>query len=187
LRPMLIAALLGLLAPCSGAAQAGDSTRWRWVNSADELSDRTDSRLILKGMEPGPLLLFVCGDRLPGDSARTLLFFAGESLLPFGGGADAYVEVRFANEQVWRPGYWRIYEAGEPQTELPLTGMSRRVAFMGSGHTPYFSTELFKRLVASDTVSIRYRVFGDSHEVRFLTAGLAATLGSRTDCRWPMR
>jgi hypothetical protein len=58
---------------------------------------------------------------------------------------------------------------------------------MGSQHNAYFSTEIFKRLLASDTVSIRYRAFGDSHEVRFLTAGLASMLGNRSDCRWPMR
>jgi hypothetical protein len=180
-------ALLSLLVPCSGAAQSGDSARLRWVSTADELSGRTDTRLILSATAPGPILLFVCGNRLPGDSARTMVFFAGESLFPFGGSENAYMEVRFAGEKAWHPWYWLIYVADDPQTELPLTGMSRRAAFMGSQRNAYFSTELFKRMLASDTVSIRYRAFGDSHEVHFLTAGLAAMLRNRSDCRWPMQ
>lgn len=180
-----IAALISLLIPCSVAAQSGDSARWRWVSTADELSSRTDTRLILSATAPGPLLLFVCGTRLPGDSGRTLLFFTGESLFPYGGSGSAYMEVRFAGEKAWHPWYWLIYNAADPQVELPLTAMSRRVAFMGSKHNAYFSTEMFKRMLGSDTTSIRYQAFGDAHEVRFLTEGLAAMLRSRTDCRWP--
>jgi hypothetical protein len=180
-----LTALFILLIPCGLMAQSEDSVRWRWVSTADELSSRTDTRLILSATAPGPILLFVCGNRLPGDSARTLLFFAGESLFPFGGSGNAYMEVRFAGEKVWHPWYWLIYDAADPRGELPLTRMSRRVAFMGSRHNAYFSTEIFKRMLASDTVSIRYQAFGDSHEVRFLTAGLAAMLRNRTDCKWP--
>lgn len=181
-----MAALLSLLIPIGGAAQSRDSTRWRWVNTADELSGRTDTRLILSAMEPGPILLFVCGSRLPGDSGRTLLVYSGESLLPFGGSGAAYMEVRFAGEKTWHPWYWLIYDAAGPRGELPLTGMSRRVAFLGSKHNAYFSAEIFKRMLASDTVSIRYQAFGEAHEVRFLTAGLAAMLRNRSDCQWPM-
>jgi len=185
LRTTGIAALISLLIPCSVAAQSGDSARWRWVSTADELSSRTDTRLILSATAPGRILLFVCGNRLPGDSGRTLLFFTGESLFPFGGSGNAYMVVRFAGEKVWHPWYWLIYDAAASQGELPLTGMSHRVAFLGSNHNAYFSTEIFKRMLASDTVSIKYQAFGESHEVRFLTAGLAAMLRSRTDCRWP--
>jgi hypothetical protein len=185
MRTTRVVAYFALLIPGTLAAQAGESAaRWRWVNTADELSARTDSRLLLSATASGPILFFVCGNRLPGDSGRTLLFFTGESLFPYGGSGSAYMEVRFAGEKGWHPWYWLIYDAADPQVELPLTAMSRRVAFMGSQHNAYFSTEIFKRMLGSDTTSIRYQAFGDSHEVHFLTAGLAAMLKDRSDCKW---
>jgi hypothetical protein len=176
-------------------AQAGG---WRRVESTDDLTASSDRRLILRAEDwparrhtsspdqfKGATLIVSCGDRLPGDSGRSLLLFAGEPLQPFGGGEFAAATVRFAGDAKPRSYEMAILDRGDALV-IPTGGRStRHLAFLGERDHPYYSADFLRRLSAADTVHVEYAVFGGTRSVTFLTRGLARQLSYLERCRWP--
>jgi len=157
---------------------AAQTSKWRLVETQDELSGDSvrDKRLILRAdgwTTGGATLVVVCGDRIPGDAHRTMLFNAGEPLEPFGGEARAYVEVSFDGGRGWERHYWSLTERA-----------STPVAYVGDEGTP-FSVALFVRLQSARTAIVRYRVIGGDRTARFDLTGLRDELRHLSACTWP--
>jgi len=157
---------------------AAQSSKWRLVETQDEVTGDSvrDTRLILRAegwTTGGATLVLVCGDRIPGDAHRTMLFNAGEPLEPFGGEARAYVEVSFDGGRAWERHFWSLTE----RTSTP-------VAYVGDEGAP-FSVALFIRLQSARTATVRYRVIGGDRTARFDLTGLRDELRHLSACTWP--
>lgn len=167
------------------AVRAADSA-WRLVETTDDLTGATDRRLILRadnwsGAAPAngatrATLVLACGDRLPNADGKSLLFFAGQPLEPFGNEL-AYVELRFDDQPRPIKAYLTLTDVGDHH--------DRQVAFLGTDQSPYFSGPLFDRLVAAGQLSVTYRAYGDARTVSFHLAGLRDGLARLPGCRWP--
>jgi len=166
-------ALALVLAPAVAAQASG----WRLVETQDELTGAQDRRLVLRaeGWAPGgATLVIVCGDRLPGAAGRTLLLNAAEPLYPFGGNGAAYAEVSFDGGRTNARHYWRM-----------LDGAGAQLALVGDEAGPQFSETFFARLLAADTLDLRYRALGGERAVRFALRGLRDELPHLPACHWP--
>jgi hypothetical protein len=167
------AALALLGAPAVGA----QDSRWRLLETQDELSGARDRRLILRAENwsaGGATLIIACGDHIPGAEGRTLLLNGGMPLHPFGGVAAAYAEISFDAGRTSERHYWRLMDDG-----------GARVAFIGDSRSPFFSDSLFTRLIAAAAVEVRYRALGGDQAVRFDLRGLREELRKLPACRWP--
>ena len=167
------AALALFIAPAAGA----QASKWRLVETQDDLSGAQDRRLILRAenwQAGGATLIVSCGDRVPGVDGRTLLLNGGEPLHPFGGEAAAYAEVTFDTARAAERHYWHLMDDG-----------GARLAFIGEPESPYFSEKVFARLLASATLNVRYRALGGERTVRFDVRGLREQLRHLPACRWP--
>jgi len=170
--------VLGALAAAPAPAQ---DPKWRLIETQDELSGgpEQDRRLILRAegwTRGGATLVVACGDRVPGSERRTLLFNGGEPLHPFGGEPVAYAEMTFDRRGARAGQYWRFFEPGPS-----------RVAYMGEQRSPYFSEALFRKLLAAESVEVRYRTIGGERSARFDLRGLEAELRRLPGCTWPAR
>jgi len=179
------------------ALQAQD-VGWIRVESVDDLTGARDRRLILRAegwpqlghtaapdAYKGATLVVSCGDRIPGDSGRSLLLFAGEPLQPFGGGEFAAADVWFGGDDGRHRYDMAILDRGDALV-IPSGGRStRHLAFLGERGHPYFSADFFRRLTASDTVRLEYLVFGQTRRVVFHTDGLQRQLSYLDRCPWP--
>jgi hypothetical protein len=176
---------------------AQDST-FRVVSTVDDITGRQDTRIIIRGAPwppryqianpdgfKGATLVIACGDRLPSDSGRTLILFAGQALEPFGA-EYAYAEARLdAGTKPQRLSF-AIFDYGDVQV-VPTGGHSgRQLAFIGTDHQPYFSAPFFTQLLRASSLRLTYRVIGEgSRTVTFAVAGLRSRLDALTRCSWP--
>ncbi len=175
--------LRSLLLPCLLAcvalpdSLAGQATKWRLLETQDELTGARDKRLILRSESWSPggaTLIVLCGDRIPGAEGRALLLNAGEALQPFGGDALAYAEISFDGNRTRERHYWRLYDGG-----------GARLAYAGDERNPLFAEALFKKLLSAEGMEIRYRALGGERAVRFDLRGLAEQLRALSACTWP--
>jgi hypothetical protein len=195
-RSALIAVALAASAFSNVAAQA---SKWRLVATQDELSGAQDRRLILpaEGIPArrhtdspdkyrGASLVVACGERLPGDSGRTLLFYAGMHLEPFGGAEHGYAEWRFAGEPRFTEMYLLLLDYGETVVQADRTASGRHTAFLGSRAGPYYSDSTLARLTHSERLTVRFRPLGaPPMTVEFDLKGLRESLPQLGACRWP--
>lgn len=194
----LAAVSLGLALPGPGAgALAAQASSWRAVETVDELTGARDVRLILRSTNwpslerqasdrEGATLIVACGERLPSDSGRTLLFYAGEPLMAFGQ-ESGYAEFRFAAEKKTVKPEMRILDYGDAM--VPPTGQraTRYIAFLGALRSPYYSTPLFKALLTAGTVEVTYTSFSSGQrKVSFNLSGLRESLTKLKPCSWPL-
>ena len=180
MNPRRLSLLLVTLLPLA-AVRPLDST-WRLVETADDLTGAADRRLILRadnwhatGAPDAAItatLVVACGDRIPSADGRSLLFFAGQPLEPFGNEL-AYAELRFDNQPLTIKAYLTIFAYG-----------GRQVAFLGSDQSPYFSRPLFDQLTTASTLAVTYRAYGETHHVTFHLGGLSDALSQLSGCRW---
>lgn len=187
---LLLPALL-LTSASSAAAQSA----WRLVQTTDELTAATDTRLILREdawpTEPakaadsfrGATLVIVCGHRLPSAGGQTLLFSADQPMQPFGDNL-AYAELRFDSDSQVTKAYFTTLPANSGIAVESGRSVPRYVSFLGSEQSPYFSPLIFARLLTADRVTIRYRAFSSDRTATFHVAGLADALRKLSECRW---
>ena len=195
-RSALFAAALAAGAVSHVAAQ---TSKWRLIATQDELSGAQDRRLILpaEGIPPrrhtdspdkyrGASLVVACGERLPGDSGRTLLFYAGMHLEPFGGAEHGYAEWRFSGEPRFTETYLLLLDYGETVVQPDRTASGRHTAFLGSRAGPYYSDSTLVRLTQSERLTVRFRPLGAPlMTVEFDLRGLREGLPQLSGCRWP--
>lgn len=170
-----------LVGAASAAPVAAQEPKWLFIETQDELSGgpEQDRRLILRAegwTRGGATLVVACGDRVPGSERRTLLFNGGEPLHPFGGEPVAYAEVTFDRRGEHAGQYWRFFGSGPSH-----------VAYVGEQRSPYFSEALFRKLLAAETVEVRYRTIGGERTARFDVRGFEAELRRLPGCTWPAR
>jgi hypothetical protein len=166
-----------VLALTAAPAVAAQASKWRLLETQDELTGAQDRRLILRAegwTAGGATLILACGDRLPGIEGRTLLLNAAEPLHPFGGAGTAYAEVAFDTSRTRERHYWRM-----------LDGAGAQVVFVGDEANPVFSEPLFARLLGANIVEVRCRVLGGDRVIRFELRGLREELRHLSACRWP--
>ncbi len=182
--PRRLLPLLATLVPLA-AVRPTDSA-WRLVETTDDLTGATDRRLILRADNwsaavprngsTNATLVVACGDRLPGADGKSLLFFAGQALEPFGNEL-AYAELRFDDQPPIKT-YLTILEVGEVRRD-------RQVAFLGTDQSPYFSPTLLARLMDAERLSVTFRAYGEARAVSFHLAGLREALPQLQKCHWP--
>lgn len=180
-----------LLTTSSAAAQSA----WRLVQTTDELTAATDTRLILREVawptEPpkaadsfrGATLVIVCGHRLPSAAGRTLLLSADQPMQPYGGNF-AYAELRFDSDSTSTKAYFTTLPASSGIAVESGRSYPRYVSFLGSEQSPYFSPRIFARLIAATRLTISYRAYGTDRSATFRLTGLAEALGKLSECRW---
>jgi hypothetical protein len=180
-----------LLTTSSAAAQSA----WRLVQTTDELTAATDTRLILREdawpTEPakaadsfrGATLVIVCGHRLPSAGGRTLLLSADQPMQPFGDNL-AYAELRFDADSQVTKAYFTTLPTSRGVAVESARSYPRYVSFLGSEQSPYFSPRIFARLIAATRLTIRYRAYGTDRSATFRLTGLAEALGRLSECRW---
>jgi hypothetical protein len=186
----LLPALL-LAAGSNAAAQSG----WRLVQTTDELTAASDTRLILREdawptVPPkaadsfrGATLVIVCGHRLPSAAGRTLLLSADQPMQPFGGDF-AYAELRFDSDSASTRAYFTTLQASSNIAVESGRSVPRYVSFLGSEQSPYFSPQIFARMLRATRLTIRYRAYGTDRSASFRLAGLAEAVGKLSECRW---
>lgn len=155
---------------------AAQASRWRLVETHDELTGAGDRRLILRAegwTAGGATMILACGDRLPGIEGRTLLLNAAEPLHPFGGDATAYAEVAFDTSRTHERHYWRM-----------LDGAGAQVVFVGDDANPAFSEPFFTKLLGANVLEVRCRALGGDRVIRFELRGLREELRHLSACRW---
>jgi hypothetical protein len=182
-----------LLASASSAAAA--QSAWRLVQTTDELTAATDTRLILREdawpTEPpkaadsfrGATLVVVCGHRLPSAGGQTLLFSADQPMQPFGDNL-AYAELRFDSDSQVTKAYFTTLPASSGVAVESGRSYPRYVSFLGSEQSPYFSPRIFARLIAATRLTIRYRAYGTDRSATFHLGGLREALAKLTECNW---
>jgi hypothetical protein len=186
------------LAPCL-AALALQSSGWLRVETVDEYTGARDTRVILRAEEwpalrhtshpddyKGATLVVSCGDRVPSSEGRSMLLFAGEPLMPFGGEEQAYLELSFDGQGRREGSYFTIYDFGDMLVRQTGNRSSRHVAFLGTEKSPYYSPELLDKILSSQILTVRYRTFGrdERRTVTFRVAGLQAALSGVEGCDW---
>lgn len=191
LLPLLITALSASLSAQSPASS------WRLVETTDDLTAATDRRLIVRADDWPTVrdtaaveeyrratIILACGDRLPGSEGRSLLFFAGQPLEPFGREL-AYVELRFDGRPTPIKAYLTILDYGDAVVTATGRRATRQVAFLGGDKSPYFSPQLFSQLLAAGKLTVKYRAYGAEQTVSFRLTGLREALPQLPGCRWP--
>lgn len=183
-----------LLALLSLAAVRPPDSGWRLIEATDDLTGAIiDHRLILRAenWSPAPTpsteastatLVVACGDRLPNAGGKSLLFFGGQPLEPFGNEL-AYAELRFDDQPRPIKAYLTILDYGDA---VATSGRrtTRQVAFLGTDQSPYFSRPLFDQLLAAGKLSVTYRTYGEMRRVVFRLAGLREALPQLPACTW---
>jgi hypothetical protein len=187
--PLLLLAILPL------AATRPVDSAWRLVETTDDLTGATDRRLILRADDwrnpsgvpadnrPGATLVLACGDRIPSVEGKSLFFFAGQPLEPFGN-EQAYAELRFDDQPRPLKTFLTILDYGDAFMTPTGRRVSREVAFLGTDQSPYFSRPLFDRLLAAGKLTVTYRAFGEIRTVIFHLVGLREALPQLQGCRW---
>jgi hypothetical protein len=191
---LLLATLLALPAL---PVQAQTATGWRMVETTDELTATHDRRLILRADDwpklpknatpdeyKGATLVLACGDRLPSADSRSLLFFAGQPMEPYGGEGFGYAELRFDGKGTPVKAYMTQLNHGEAVSSPGGQRPDWYVAFLGEDKSPYFSQRLFERLLAATSLVIEYGAFGRNRTVAFQVGGLRQSLQQLSDCKW---
>jgi len=193
MKPRRIPLLLLTLLPLA-AVRPVDSA-WRFVETTDELTGATDRRLILRADNwsatgvgaPDAVttatLVLACGDRIPNADGKSLLFFAGQPLEPYGNEL-AYAELRFDDQPRPIKAYFTIFDYGEAVVTQTGRRGARQVAFLGTDQSPYFSRPLFDQLTSATKLSVSYRAFSETHNVTFHVAGLSDALPQLSACHW---
>ena len=171
--PLLLLTLFPL------AARPADSA-WRLVETTDDLTGASDRRLILRAENwnaatATATLVVVCGDRIPSSEGRSLLFFAGQPLEPFGN--ELYAELRFDDQPRPIKAYLTILDMVDAHP-------ARQVAFLGTDQSPYFSRPLLDQLMAAGKLSVTYRAYGEVRTVSFHPTGLREALPQLPGCRF---
>jgi hypothetical protein len=180
MNPRRIPLLLLTLVPLA-AVRPLDSA-WRFVETTDDLTGATDKRLILRAdnwnaagtpeAATTATLVLACGDRIPNVDGKSLLFYAGQPLEPFGN--ELAAELRFDDQPRAIKAYLTI---------LSVSG-GRQVAFLGNDQSRYFSRPLFDQLTSATKLSLTYRAFSETHRVTFHVAGLSDALTQLGACQW---
>jgi hypothetical protein len=191
LLPFLITALSASL-----SAQSPAST-WRLVETTDDLTAATDRRLIVRADDWPTVqdtaavqeyrwatIILACGDRMPGSEGKSLLFFAGQPLEPFGREL-AYAELRFDGRPAPIKAYLTILDYGDAVVTASGRRATRQVAFLGGEKSPYFSPQLFSQLLGAAKLTVTYRAYGAEQSVSFRLTGLREALQQLPGCRWP--
>jgi len=191
MNPRRLALLLVTLVPLA-AARSVDSA-WRLVETTDDLTGASDRRLILRAdnwnaagspdVAVTATLVLACGDRIPNADGKSLLFFAGRPLEPFGNEL-AYAELRFDDQARPIQAYFTIFDYGQAVVTPAGRRGARQVAFLGTDQSPYFSQALFEQLRGAGKLSVTYRAYGETHHVTFHLGGLSDALPQLTACRW---
>jgi hypothetical protein len=191
MKPRRIPVLLLTLLPLA-AVRPLDSP-WRFVETTDDLTGASDRRLILRADNwnaPGApdavtsaTLVLACGDRIPNVDGKSLLFYAGQPLEPFGNEL-AYAELRFDDQPHPLKAYFTIFDYGEAVVTQTGRRGARQVAFLGTDQSPYFSRPLFDQLTGATKLSVTYRAFSETHHVTFHVAGLNDALAQLSACHW---
>ncbi len=189
LLPFLITALC--------ASLSAQSPGWRLVETTDDLTGATDRRLIVRADDWPSVrdtaaveeyrratIILACGDRMPGSEGRSLLFFAGQPLEPFGRELG-YVEFRFDGRPTPIKAFLTILDYGDAVVTATGRRATRQVAYLGADKSPYFSPQLFSQLVAAGKLTVKYRAFGAEQTVSFRLSGLREALPQLPGCRWP--
>ena len=192
LLPFLITALAAGL-----SAQSPQSPGWRLVETTDDLTGATDRRLIVRADDWPSVrdtaaveeyrratIILACGDRMPGSEGRSLLFFAGQPLEPFGRELG-YVEFRFDGRPTPIKAFLTILDYGDAVVTATGRRATRQVAYLGTNKSPYFSPQLFSQLLAAGRLTVKYRAFGAEQTVSFRLSGLREALPQLPGCRWP--
>lgn len=172
--PLLLLTLLPL------AAVRPADTAWRLVETMDDLTGASDRRLILRSenwnaVSSTATIVVVCGDRIASSEGRSLLFFAGQPLEPFGN--ELYAELRFDDQPRSIKAYLTIQDVGDARA-------TRQVAFLGTDQSPYFSRPLLDQLIAAGKLSVTYRAYGEVRTVSFHPAGLREALPQLAGCHF---
>ena len=185
--PLLLLTLLPL-----AAVRPLDSA-WRLVETTDDLTGASDRRLILRAdnwnatgtpdAANTATLVLACGDRIPNLDGKSLLFYAGQPLEPFGNEL-AYAELRFDDQPRSIKAYFTIFDYGEAVVTQTGRRGARQVAFLGTNQSPYFSRPLFEQLTGATKLSVTYRAFSETHQVTFHVAGLSDALAQLGACQW---
>jgi hypothetical protein len=189
--------VVGILSTVAPAASQESSIRV--ARTVDDVTGRADTRVIVVAdSQPaltgrgspsdykGATLIVACGNRVPADSGRTLLLYAGQAFEPFGEGL-AYAEVRFDTTGAYRKMDLPIFDYGESVETSTAGRASRHMAYFGTSARPYYSEGFLKSLLAAGTFQVRYRAFGAGwRNVNFRLDGLRASLQSVRGCRWPL-
>jgi len=172
-----------LLALVPLAVSRPTESAWRMVETTDDLTSASDRRLILRADQwPGATLVVACGERLPSVDGRSLLFYAGQPLEPFGD--ELAADLRFDDQpRPWKT-FFTLVDYGEPVLTPAGHRSSRQVAFLGTDQSPYFSHPLLDQLLGSGKLSVTYRAFGEMHTAMFHLAGLREALAQLAGCRW---
>jgi hypothetical protein len=173
--PLLLLTLIPL-----AAIRPADSP-WRLVETTDDLTGASDRRLILRAENwnaatATATLVVACGDRLPSSEGRSLLFFAGQPLEPFGNELG-YAELRFDDQPRPIKAYLTIQDVGDAHP-------ARQIAFLGADQSPYFSRALLEQLMAAGKLSVTYRTYGEVRTVSFHPAGLREAIPQLPGCRF---
>ncbi len=191
LLPLLITALSTSLSAQSPASN------WHLVETTDDLTAARDRRLIVRAddwptvrdttaMEEyrRATIVLACGDRIPGSEGKSLLFYAGQPLEPFGREL-AYVELRFDGHPTPIKAFLTILDNGDAVVTATGRRANRQVAFLGGDKTPYFSPQLFSQLLGAGKLAVKYRAYGAEQTVSFRLSGLREALRQMPGCRWP--
>jgi hypothetical protein len=191
MNPRRIPLVLLTLVPLA-AVRPLDSA-WRFVETTDDLTGATDRRLILRadnwsatggpGVATTATLVLACGDRIPNADGKSLLFYAGQPLEPFGNEL-AYAELRFDDQPRPIKAFFTIFDYGEAVVTQTGRRGARQVAFLGTDQSPYFSRPLFDQIVTATRLTVTYRAYGETHRVTFHLAGLSDALSRLAPCRW---
>jgi hypothetical protein len=191
--------LLFLLISALSASLSAQSpgSNWRLVETTDDLTAATDRRLILRADDWPTVrdtraveeyrrasIILACGDRMPGSEGKSLLFFAGQPLEPFGRELG-YVELRFDSRPTPIKAFLTILDYGDAVVTATGRRATRQVAFLGGDKSPYFSPQLFSQLLAAAKLTVKYRAYGAEQTVSFRLTGLREALLQLPGCRWP--
>lgn len=169
------------------AAIRPTDSAWRLVETTDDLTGASDRRLILRAdhwsaaagspnVTTRATLVLACGDRLPNADGKSLVFFAGQPLEPFGN-AQAYAELRFDDQPSPIKTYFTIQDVADARA-------SHQVAFLGTNQSPWFSRALFDHLLTAGKLDVTYRAYGEVRRVTFHLAGLGDALPQLPACHW---
>ena len=179
MNPRRLPLLLLTLVPLA-AVRPADSA-WRLVETTDDLTGASDRRLILRAEDwnaatATATIVVACGDRIPSSEGRSLLFFAGRPLEPFGNELG-YAELRFDDQPRPIKAYLTILDVGDARA-------TREVAFLGTDQSPYFSRPLLDQLMTAGKLSVTYRAYGEVRTVSFHPAGLRQALPQLAGCHF---
>lgn len=194
---LLILSLAG--SPLVAQVPASEWGEWRKAAYTNDLTGAAERRLILRSTHwhqvpasPsseiyfGSTLIIACGDRMVGDSGRTMLLFPGQAFALFGDPPHALVELRFSTDA--KPSshelaahYYHDFFVYENEVVA-----KEWVAPLADGDHNVYSAPLLAKMLSADSVSIRYNAAHGWISSSFDLRGLGAQLTDLKACKWPL-